>query len=92
MTSEQRVEVKDILVKDIRGQESSFSLDKNGFAVMQLKEPGMTYEDFRDDAKLKSVYLKAVAKELQIYLGASRVQIFDVLVLASFCEHFGIID
>lgn len=83
MTSEQRVEVKDILVKDIRGRELSFSLDNNGFAVMQLKGLGMTYEDFSDDAKLKSIYLKAVAKELQTYLGASRVQIFDVLVLAS---------
>ena len=88
VTSEQRVEVKDILVKDIRGQESSFSLEKNGFAVMQLKELDMTYEDFSDDAKVKSVYLKAVAKELQAYLGASRVQIFDVLVLIS-QEHFG---
>ena len=89
MTSEQRVEVNDILVKDIRGHESSFSLDENGFAVMQLKELGMTYEDFSDDAKVKSVYLKAVAKGLQTYLGASRVQIFDVLVLASLWEHFG---
>ena len=82
VTSEQRVEVKDILVKDIRGQESSFSLEKNGFAVMQLGELDMTYEDFSNDAKLNSVYLKAVAKELQTYLGASRVQIFDVLVTA----------
>lgn len=48
----------------------------------------MIYEDFSDDVKVILVYLKAVAKELQIYLGASRVQIFDVL-LASPCEYFG---
>ena len=90
VTSEQRVEVKDILVKDIRGQESSFSLDKNGFAVMPLKELSMTYDDFSNDTKVKSVYLKSVAKELQTYLGASRVQIFDVLVSRSLYEHIGI--
>lgn len=84
VTSEQRVEVEGILVKDIRGQESSFSLDKNGFAVMPMKELDMAYEDFSDDDKVKFVYLKAVAKQLQAYLGASRVQIFDVLVSVSF--------
>ena len=84
MTSEQRVEVKDILVKDIRGQESSFSLDENGFAVMPMRDLGMTYEDFSDDNKVKTVYLRAVAKQLQAYLGASRVQVFDLLVPVSF--------
>lgn len=79
-TNGARVEVDNILVEDIRGRESSFSIEKNGFAVMPLKNIGMKYEDFHDDQKVESVYLRNLAAELKVFLGASRVQIFDFVV------------
>lgn len=79
-TNRERVEKKGILVEDIRGRESLFSIDRNGFAIMRLKDPTMTYQDFHDDEKVKSLYLKTVAEELKNFLGARRVQIFDFVV------------
>jgi hypothetical protein len=89
-TNGARVEVKEILVEDIRGRESSFSMDKNGFAVMKLENLGMTYDDFHDDSKVESVYLKNLAGGLKAFLGAKRVQIFDFVVslLPSPRSHF----
>lgn len=76
-----RVEQSNILVEDIRGREETLSLEKNGFAVMPLNVPDMPHEDYFDDDKVISVYLKTVAEQLKEFLHAERVQVFDYLVI-----------
>ena len=75
-----RVEHSDILVEDIRGRETSFSVEDNGFAVMPLNVPDMSHEEYFDDSKVISVYLKAVGEQLKEFLHAERVQVFDFVV------------
>ncbi len=80
ISNAERPEKTDVLVQDIRGKESSFTIDENGFAIMRFEEINMTYEDFGDPARIESMYLKAVGTQLRSFLGASRVQIFDYAV------------
>lgn len=79
-TNRERVEETGILVQDIRGKESSFSFEINGFAVMELEDYGMTYDDFFDDTKVEGLYLKGLGNQLKRFLKARRVQIFDFVV------------
>ena len=69
----------DIPVEDVRGREKDLSIDKNGFAVMEL-DASMSSEDFGDREAITSRYLSKVAERLKECLGASRVQVHDYLV------------
>lgn len=68
-----------VAVEDIRGHENEFTINKNGFTIMQVNTK-LSYEDFNDDALVKQVYLKEVAEALKSLLGASRVQVFEHIV------------
>ena len=68
-----------VAVEDVRGRENEFTINKNGFTIMQVNTK-LSYEDFNDDALVKQVYLKEVAEALKSLLGASRVQVFEHVV------------
>lgn len=68
-----------IAVEDVRGHENEFTINKNGFTIMQVNTK-LSYEDFNDDDLVKQVYLKEVAEALKSLLGASRVQVFEHIV------------
>lgn len=67
---------ENLVVEDARATIEQFSLEKQGFAIMNL-DSQMTYDDFEDDAKIVEVYLKEVANALRDLFGASQVQIFE---------------
>jgi hypothetical protein len=71
-----------VAVEDVRGRENEFTINKNGFTIMQVNTK-LSYEDFNDDALVKQVYLKEVAEALKSFLGASRVQVFEHVVRKS---------
>jgi hypothetical protein len=66
----------DIKVENIRGYEDTFSVEENGFAIINISTK-LSYEDFDDEELVKSVYLKEVGGALKQFLGASRIQIFE---------------
>lgn len=70
---------RDMKVEDIRGREDTFSIEDNGFAIMNISTK-LSYEDFDDEELVKSVYLKEVGDALKQFLGASRIQIFEHIV------------
>jgi hypothetical protein len=70
---------KDLIIKDIRGLESRFSLRSHGFAIMCMTSK-LSYDDFGDNSKIKNQYLSEVAERLRCFCGASRVQIFEHVV------------
>src|SRR5271154_335969 len=61
-------------IHDIRGHESEFSLDKNGFQV--VKSP-TAEKDFKDEEKIQKEYYKEVEDLLKKVTGAHKVVIFD---------------
>lgn len=69
----------DITVNDIRGREREFSIDKQGFTIMEL-DTGMTPEDFNSEKNIQTKYLPKLARALKAQLGASRVQVFEHIV------------
>jgi hypothetical protein len=70
---------KDLIIEDIRGRESGFLLGSHGFAIMRMTSK-LSYNDFGDNAKIKSQYLSEVAERLRCFCKASRVQIFEHVV------------
>jgi hypothetical protein len=76
-----------ILVEDVRGREKDLTLEKNGFAVLELDIP-MTVEDFSDGNAIRARYLPQVAETLRQSLGASRVQVHDFVVFTSLDRSF----
>jgi hypothetical protein len=65
---------KVVPIRDIRGRENEYSLDKNGFQVVKFS-PSET--EFRDEEKIKTVYYKEVEEMLKKVTGAYKVVIFD---------------
>jgi hypothetical protein len=63
-----------IRINDIRGNEKSFSFDKNGFEVISHKSE-LRYEDFYQPGKI-SIYLRELESVLKDRLKASHVEIF----------------
>src|SRR5271156_3083288 len=61
-------------INDIRGHESEFTLDKNGFQVVKSTT---AEKDFTDDEKIKKEYYKEVEDLLKKVTGAHKVVIFD---------------
>ncbi|GAB7348199.1 hypothetical protein MBLNU459_g6203t1 [Dothideomycetes sp. NU459] len=70
------LEFHDITVQDARPFKDELSLEKNGYAIMDLHTE-MNYDDFDDETKIKEVYLSEVSNVLRKYLGATSVQIFE---------------
>ncbi|KAH8660508.1 hypothetical protein BX600DRAFT_467794 [Xylariales sp. PMI_506] len=71
--------ISEVPIYDIRGREGDFTLKTNGFCLMKF-EPGITREDFDNDAKVREIFLKNAANAAKERLGASRVQIFDYAI------------
>ncbi|KAK0250370.1 hypothetical protein B0A54_16185 [Friedmanniomyces endolithicus] len=67
-----------VTISDIRGRETDFSTDTNGFAVLQNLPPSAE-RDFTDDERIKQTYYPEVQKLLLENLPgqADRVVIFD---------------
>ncbi|KAL8731037.1 MAG: hypothetical protein Q9166_003688 [cf. Caloplaca sp. 2 TL-2023] len=66
--------VEPISITDIRGFERHYSLDVNGFEVLEL-DSHLEYKDFYDSDKVK-VYLAELEDLLKRHLGASKVKVF----------------
>jgi hypothetical protein len=62
------------VIEDARGREASFTLDRNGFALVRSAS---AVHDFYDPAEVERVYYPEVDRLLKERLGASRVVIFD---------------
>jgi len=71
--------VDNVAIQDLRGIESSFSFEENGFGVLEMPS-AMSYDDFNDREKIEDIYCKEVGDALIKYMGASSVQIFDFAV------------
>lgn len=63
-----------VVVHDVRGRESEFTLDKNGFQFVKHES---AEKDFTDHEKIEHEYYKEVEELLKKELGAKRVFIFD---------------
>ncbi|CAI6342233.1 unnamed protein product [Periconia digitata] len=63
-----------ITVRDVRGQDGEFTLDKNGF---QFYGHTSAEKDFADDEHIKAVYYPETEELLKKATGASRIFIFD---------------
>jgi hypothetical protein len=66
------------VVRNIRGMESQFSLEKHGFEVLRVGN-AVPYEDFFVDDSIQP-YLRTLEDLLKRRLGASRVQAFRYAV------------
>lgn len=66
--------VTDICIKDVRSIEHEFSLENQGFEVMQLQST-LQYHDFYDDRKLP-IWFGEFEETLRQRLGAQKVRIF----------------
>lgn len=64
----------DIIIKDIRGHEKQFTLEKNGFEVLSHTSE-IAYEDYYRPDKVK-IYLHELEGLLKDRLKASHVQVF----------------
>lgn len=70
-------ETKQVLVHDIRGEESKYTLDKDAFAILKDLPPSSETE-FRDDKSIEEKYYPEVERLLLERIpGANRVIIFD---------------
>ena len=70
------LECHDVMVEDIRPIRDSLSIETNGFAIMNYNT-AMCYDDFDDEDKVKTIYLRELSEALRTYLKATRVQIFE---------------
>jgi hypothetical protein len=61
-------------IRDIRGHESEYSLDKNGFQVVHSTT---AEKEFNDEEKIKGGYYKEIEDLLKEVTGAHKVVIFD---------------
>ena len=65
---------REVRIEDARGRESEFSLDRNGFALVNAPT---AVADFYDDQEIKRTYYPEVEKLLRSAVAASRVFVFD---------------
>lgn len=70
-----------VLIHDIRGFESEYTLDNDAFAIIQAVPPSRT--DFNSDESIKSTYYPEVESLLLSHVhGANRIVIFDHTIRA----------
>ncbi|KAL5406738.1 hypothetical protein PMIN06_007372 [Paraphaeosphaeria minitans] len=63
-----------VTVRDVRGKEDEFTLDRNGF---QFYQHASKEKEFVDDEKIKAEYYPETEQLLKDATGASRIHIFD---------------
>ena len=74
-----RLEKQDnIKITSIRDREAQFSFERNGFAVLKVKED-LPYDDFSNPDGIRR-YLDIVSAYLKNLLGADKVQAFQYVV------------
>lgn len=70
--------VAEVTMDDVRDRESEFWLEKDAFQAFKDVSSSMTYEDWEDDEKVKSVYYPEVEQFLLDNVpGAHKVTLFD---------------
>jgi hypothetical protein len=65
---------RDIRIEDARGREAEFTLDRNGFALVNAPS---AVTNFYDHDQVKRIYYPEVERSLRSTLGANRVFVFD---------------
>ncbi|KAF2455840.1 hypothetical protein BDY21DRAFT_348839 [Lineolata rhizophorae] len=65
-----------VRIRDFRGKEAQFSLERQGFAVHKLASK-LSPSDFYDEAKVKKIYYEELKAVLKADLGATRVEILE---------------
>ena len=72
-TNMEREPVADIRIRDLRGSEDDYNLEKHGFEVMQLQSE-LSRDDFFDKSKL-CIYFNEVDSLLKLLLNAKQVKV-----------------
>ncbi|KAK9468883.1 hypothetical protein V1512DRAFT_67199 [Lipomyces arxii] len=67
-------DVHNVPITDVRGHESDFKLDVNGFEFEHRK---FEFSDWTDEDKIKVEYYPAVIEAIKARTGASKVVVFD---------------
>jgi hypothetical protein len=65
---------REVRIQDARGREDEFTLDRNGFALLQVPT---AVRDFYSEEEVRTVYYPEVERLLLETLGVSRVVVFD---------------
>jgi hypothetical protein len=65
-----------VLVRDIRGSEVKYTLNRNGFQVLRMNSK-LTPEEFHDRELVKGIYYEELSDLLKRELGAKRVEILE---------------
>jgi hypothetical protein len=65
---------REVRIEDARGREGEFTLDRNGFALVNAPT---RVNDFYSPEEVKNIYYPEVERLLKEQLGASRVFVFD---------------
>jgi hypothetical protein len=72
------VHTQDVHINDLRGNESSFSLNESGFVVLPSIPSSLSYDDWENDDTVKQKYYPEVEKLLLDNVpGANRIFLFD---------------
>ena len=66
-------------LRDLRQRLADVSLPNNGFTLVDLKSR-LSYTEFGDEEKVKTIFLAEASEKLKAVFGATRVQIFEHLV------------
>ena len=75
-------EKRTVKVRDLRGREDHFDLDRDGFVVKTLKSK-MTYEDYDDSENITKTYLQELEGVLDELFPGSYVDFISYLVRTS---------
>lgn len=75
-TNQKAQTYEDVTFKDVRGHERGFSLDTQGFEIVEYDD-GVQDEDFDSDHWIEQNYYPVVHRVLQKALGSVSVHIFD---------------
>ncbi|GAW18001.1 hypothetical protein ANO14919_074700 [Xylariales sp. No.14919] len=72
--------VNSIYVQNIRDLDTPPTIEKNGFALINVDPGYLTSNEFDDNNKIATVFLPRAAKAVKAALGARRIQCFDTAV------------
>ena len=68
-----------VAVRDMRGVEDEYQLDKNGFTISKLAT-AMAYEDYDNPMKVETVYLPELEEILSQHFPGSTIDFVSYLV------------
>jgi hypothetical protein len=69
--------VSDVPIENVRGKESSYTLDTSGFQFFSGYPTKLSYEGFEDEEEIKRVYYPESEELIKKLTGATRVVFFD---------------